>query len=239
MSFLKAEWRKLAMVNYEVNESILKEYLPAGTELDTWNNTHYVSLVGFMFKNTKILGLKIPFHVNFEEVNLRFYVRHKSGNDWKRGVVFIKEIVPKFAITFVANSLYNEHYTTCKMNHSWTEHGDERQISYEWKVKNEWQKFQVITERELSEIEQNSEAEFITEHYWGYTKKDKRKTTEYEVTHPKWDHYKVKNYNIDVDFGLTYGAKFKFLNLEHPKSVMLAEGSKITVENKNEIKAIG
>ncbi|MDC8003061.1 DUF2071 domain-containing protein [Aureisphaera galaxeae] len=236
MSFLKAEWRKLAMANYEVDPALLKPYVPHGTELDTWNGTNYVSLVGFMFLNTKMLGVKIPFHVNFEEVNLRFYVKYKDGAEWKRGVVFIKEIVPKHAITFVANTLYGEHYATHKMKHTWTENESSRQVSYAWKVAKQWQKFSVEAERELSLIEEGSETEFITEHYWGYTKKNDTTTTEYEVTHPKWQQYEVKNYDIDVDFGATYGDTFQFLNEETPKSVMLAEGSLITVEGKRTLK---
>ena len=93
MSFLKAEWRKLVMANYTVPEELLLPYLPAKTVLDTWNGQYYVSLVGFMFVNTRMLGVKVPFHVDFEEVNLRFYVKYNDNGTWKRGVVFIKEIV--------------------------------------------------------------------------------------------------------------------------------------------------
>ena len=117
MSFLKAEWRKLAFANYVVNPEILTKYIPYGTELDLWNDKCYVSLIGFMFLNTKLLGIKIPFHTNFEEVNLRFYVKRFDNGSWKRGVVFIKEIVPKSALTFVANSVYNENYETLPMRH--------------------------------------------------------------------------------------------------------------------------
>lgn len=236
MSFLKAEWRKLAIANYEVDASILQAYVPNGTELDIWNGTHYVSLIGFMFLNTKVLGIKIPFHVNFEEVNLRFYVRYKENGEWKRGVVFVKEIVPKAAITFVANTLYSEHYATHRMKHYWEEKTDKRIISYEWKIQDDWQRFSIEAERNLSKIEAGSETEFITEHYWGYTKVNDHKTSEYEVTHPKWQHYLVRNYEIKVDFGLTYGEQFSFLNTEKPKSVMLAEGSEITVEGKRNLK---
>src|SRR5688572_6732605 len=105
-TFLQAEWRKLAMANFSVDKEILKKYLPHKTEIDIWQNTCYVSLVGFMFLNTKLKGFRIPFHSNFEEVNLRFYVRYKENKEWKRGVVFIKEIVPKPALTFVANRVY-------------------------------------------------------------------------------------------------------------------------------------
>ena len=87
MSFLKAEWRKLILANYKVEPELLKPYLPYGTELDLWQDSCYLSLVGFMFVNTKIKGVKIPFHVNFEEVNLRFYVKRYDNGEWKRGVV--------------------------------------------------------------------------------------------------------------------------------------------------------
>ena len=235
MSFLNAEWRKLALANYEIDASILLPYLPYKTEIDTWNNRCYISLVGFMFKNTKMLGLKIPFHINFEEVNLRFYVRYNDRGEWKRGVVFIKEIVPKPAITFVANTLYKEHYETLPMKHSWDIGSKEQIITYEWRKKGVWQKFSVVTDKLQLPISTGSEAEFITEHYWGYSKIKKDKTFEYEVTHPKWKQYKVSDYKIAVDFGLTYGADFNFLNDLKPTSVMLAEGSEITVENKTTI----
>src|SRR6187399_3219316 len=118
-TFLKAEWRKLIMANYVVDPGLLKDYLPGRTELDLFSGNCYISLVGFLFKNTKIKGIKIPFHTNFEEVNLRFYVRHKDNGTWKRGVVFIKEIVPKPALTFVANTIYKENYVTMPMKHTW------------------------------------------------------------------------------------------------------------------------
>ena len=117
MNFLKAEWKNLALFNYEVDAKLLEKYIPAGTEIDLWNDKCYVSLVGFMFENTKVLRFKIPFHIDFEEVNLRFYVKRFENGTWKRGVVFIKEIVPKKAITFIANTLYQEHYETQKMRH--------------------------------------------------------------------------------------------------------------------------
>ena len=235
MSFLKAEWKKLALANYETDPKILKKHLPYKTELDDWNGIHYVSLVGFMFLNTKVLGIKIPFHVNFEEVNLRFYVRYKEGGEWRRGVVFIKEIVSKHAITFIANTLYKEHYETMQMNHIWETKKDSRITRYEWKQKNKWNRFEVESEIGESIIEPDSEAEFITEHYWGYTKINDHTTYEYEVAHPKWEQYKIKSHLIDVDFGSVYGNEFKELNLIKPRSVMLAEGSEISVENKRKV----
>lgn len=232
MSFLTAEWRNLAFANYEVNPHILEGLIPKGTFLDLWEGKCFLSLVGFMFKNTKLLGLKIPFHINFEEVNLRFYVKYFHNQQYRRGVVFIKEIVPKVALSFIANKVYHEHYDTMPMKHSWKILEDKKIISYSWKNKDKWQSFSVESKLTEMNIEPGSEEEFITEHYWGYTRVNDQKTFEYEVIHPKWKIYDILNHNISVDFGAIYGYRFKDLNHAVPNSVMLAEGSEITVENK-------
>ena len=232
MSFLKAEWRKLALANYSIDPKILEKYLPYGTQLDEWNGNYYVSLVGFMFLNTKVLGIKVPFHVNFEEVNLRFYVKRFEDGAWKRGVVFIKEIVPKKAIPLIANSLYKENYQALPMSHQWEETNEQLKVSYRWKTASQENLFQVTTSLEAENIPIGNEEEFITEHYWGYAKVNENKTNEYEVTHPKWEGYPVTDYKIKVDFGENYGEDFEFLNHLQPTSVMLAEGSKTTVEGK-------
>jgi uncharacterized protein YqjF (DUF2071 family) len=231
-TFLQAEWRKLAVANYAVNPELVLPYVPAKTELDFWNNTCYVSLVGFMFLNTHVLGIKVPLHVNFEEVNLRFYVRYHAQGEWKRGVVFIKEIVPRAALTFVANTLYGEHYETMPMQHTWKTEADRLQVEYRWK-KSRWNTFAVEADSKAVSIEAGSEAEFITEHYWGYTKIHAQKTSEYQVAHPRWEIYPVHNYNIDVDFGVVYGKGFSFLTHATPVSVFLAEGSEIQVKKGN------
>ncbi|MBR9860032.1 DUF2071 domain-containing protein [bacterium] len=223
MSFLNAEWRKLALANYSIEPGILKQYVPAGTELDLWTGKCYVSLVGFMFVDTKLLGLKVPFHINFEEVNLRFYVKRFEQGEWKRGVVFIKEIVPKPALTFIANTIYKENYETMPMKHSWEEHVDHRTVQYSWKKNGNWNKFKVEAELQSEPLVDGSESEFITEHYWGYAHVNDRKSIEYEVTHPRWEVYPVKNYEIKVDFAAVYGQEFGFLGNLKPDSVMLAE----------------
>lgn len=236
MSFLKAEWRKLAIANYAIDKEILVKYVPFGTELDIWEGNCYISLVGFMFKNTRLLGIKVPFHIDFEEVNLRFYVKRHENGKWKRGVVFIKEIVPKMALTFVANTVYNENYETMKMNHKWIENDDSRLVEYNWVKSGIENSFQVVASKDSFEIPLGSETDFITEHYWGYAKVNDSKTNEYEVTHPRWEAYKVNDYHINVDFAKVYGNEFDFLSNLKPNSVMLAEGSEITVENKRKIK---
>ncbi len=229
--FLEAEWRKLIMVNYAIDPQILEKYLPANTELDIWKGKCYVSLIGFMFLNTKVKRIKFPFHVNFEEVNLRFYVKRKlDGETPRRGVVFIREIVPKHLLTFIANKLYKEHYVTMPMSHEWQLGIDDLMVSYKWK-KEKWYSCHVHASNSLHEILPGSEEEFITEHYWGYSKISENKTLEYRVDHPRWQVYPIKSYSVEVDFKSLYGEDFGFLNHQKPDSVLLAEGSKIQVFN--------
>ena len=234
-TFLNAQWRKLIMANYAVDPKVLKPYVPFETELDTWNGTCYVSLVGFMFVDTRMLKLRIPFHVNFEEINLRFYVKYKDTQGYKRGVVFIKEIVPRPALTLVANMLYNENYETMKTRHYWVKSDDCLRVEYGWR-KEEWNSLKVTADINPVDIAEGSEEEFITEHFWGYTRINDRMTSEYEVAHPRWQIYPVKEYGIDVDFGKVYGSNFAFLSDAEPISVYLAEGSEIIVKQGRKLK---
>lgn len=234
-SFLTAEWNDLVMINYEIDPKILEKQIPKGTEIDFWNGKCYISLIGFMFENVKVLGMKIPFHVNFEEVNLRFYVKRFENGEWKRGVVFVKEIVPKHAITLVANTLYNEHYHTLKMRHSRTENGNTKRFVYEWKKDQKWNSIAMTTQKNAIPIEPESVTEFITEHYFGYTNYNSEKSIEYAVTHPKWEQLEVIEYSTDVDFENVYGQDFAFLQNVQPTSAFLALGSEITIEGKKTI----
>ncbi len=227
--FLSAAWRNLAMANYEIAPKMLEHLIPKGTEIDLWNNTCYVSLVGFMFENTKVLGISIPFHRNFEEVNLRFYVRYKAENEWRRAVVFVKEIVPKPMITLVANTVYGEHYQTLPMKHEINSGLDKLQVEYYWKFKNEWNHFKVMANPDEKPILIGSEEEFITEHYWGYTQLKNNRTSQYQVEHPRWNFYEVENYDINCNAKELYGAVFGECMSQKPLSVFLAKGSDVVV----------
>jgi uncharacterized protein len=228
-TFLTAEWRKLVIVNYSIDPAILAPYIPYKTELDYWKDKCYVSLVGFRFINTKLKGLFIPFHSDFEEINLRFYVRYRDGDDWKRGVTFIKEIVPKPALTIMANSFYGEKYITLPTKHHWVQNINSIEVSYEWKHQGEWDSIGVTAAFTPLEILPESEEEFITEHYWGYTQLSDRLTSEYQVEHPRWQTYSVLSHTIKARFGELYGVEFGKLKDTLPDSIMLAEGSNITV----------
>jgi uncharacterized protein YqjF (DUF2071 family) len=137
--FLSAEWHDLVMLNYEVSPRLLQAYVPRGTELDSFEGKTFVSLVGFRFLNTKLFGiLPIPFHTDFDEVNLRFYVRRDNAGTNKRGVVFIREIVPRRTIALVARLAYRENYIALPMNHEIVANSGSVTAVYEWRLNGEW-----------------------------------------------------------------------------------------------------
>ncbi|HRH42418.1 MAG TPA: DUF2071 domain-containing protein [Pyrinomonadaceae bacterium] len=223
--FLTAKWHNLVMANYVVEPELLQNRVPKGTTLDFHEGKLFVSLVGFMFLETKVLGIPIPFHINFEEVNLRFYVKRETKDEIRRGVCFVKEIVPRFAITTVARTIYGEPYETWKMSHA----EQEKELTYVWEKDNIKNCLHVEVSESLGVPATGSEGEFIIEHYWGYTKRKGNRTDEYKVEHPKWELFKVNYAEIDVDFGKTYGKEFAFLSDLEPASILLAKGSEIAV----------
>lgn len=228
--FLEAQWNDLLMLNYEVDPEILIPYLPPATVLDLWQGKALVSMVGFMFNQTRVLGVKWPFHVNFEEVNLRFYVKHFDGEKWKRGAVFVSEIVPKSIIAFIANNLYKEHYRAMLMRHSKTNAPDNHtNFLYEWKWKGKWNKLGATVSNAYTSIPPNSPEEFIFEHYWGYNKLTDTKTMQYQVEHVSWQIAKVKDYVFDADIATLYGKEFVPFLSQKPHSAFFAKGSDISV----------
>jgi uncharacterized protein YqjF (DUF2071 family) len=234
-AFLTARWLDLAIANYAVDPIVLEPHLPYGTELDLWQGTCYVSLVGFLFNDTRLRGIPIPWHRDFEEVNLRFYVKREEGGTVKRGVVFVKEIVPRAALTFMANTMYGEHYRTMPMRHA-VDRSNGRGVSYGWKSGRGWNTIEVDGVDTPLEIPTGSEEEFITEHYWGYTRLGADRTGEYAVEHPRWRTFPLRSYRIDADFGGLYGQEFASLTRETPRSAMLAEGSTVLVRGRRIIR---
>jgi uncharacterized protein len=223
--FLTAEWRDLIMANYEVDPALLADRVPPGTELDLNEGRCFASLVGFMFLDTRVLGVPIPFHVNFEEVNLRFYLRRNAGDEIRRGVCFVKEIIPRRAICYVARTFYGEPYEPWRMNNYRTD--DE--VRYEWLRPGSVNNVTVKTGENLGVPADGSHGEFIIEHYWGYTKRGPNRTDEYKVEHPKWELRRVESSEISVDFEKVYGPEFRFFADTKPHSVLFALGSKVAV----------
>ena len=238
--FLSATWEYLAMMNYEVDPAILEPYLPPYTSLDLFEGKALVSVVGFLFNNTKVMGIQWPGHTNFEEVNLRFYIKYFDGQNWKRGAAFVSEIVPKKLIATIANVLYNEHYNTARMFHLIKEEKNQLLIEYNWKMKNqEWNSIQIKAENKLADIIPDSEAAFILEHYFGYNQLNKNTTIEYAVEHPRWQIYPVQQFFLKADIARLYGQAFvPFIEGVAPHSVFLAKGSNVIVRKPIKIKAV-
>src|SRR6201996_9299317 len=190
-TFLTAEWRKLIMAQYVVEPATLTPWLPAGIELDLFQNRCYVSLVGFLFDNTRLKGIPIPFHTRFEEINLRFYVhRTEADGSMKRGVVFVREFVPRWAIATVARLFYEEPYQAIPTRHAIVASSTGLSVEYRWKLGGRWHGVSAGSAlQQASEIAAGSEEEFITEHYFGYTKRSDGSTSEYGVEHPRWKVY--------------------------------------------------
>lgn len=227
--FLTAEWRDLILLNFPVDRALLQPLVPAGTELDIWNGEALVSLVGFRFWNTRVLGLGIPGHRNFEEVNLRFYVRRMADDGERRAVVFVRELVPRRAIAWMARALYNEPYRAVPMRHAFTSSDGTRALRYQWSDGGNWVGLRAHTVGPPASIVPGSEAEFITEHYWGYTRQRDGGTVEYRVEHPSWRVWETRDAGVEGDLTATYGHAFAEILAGTPRSAFVADGSPITV----------
>ena len=214
------------MVNYVVDLAVVEPQVPAGTELDTWNGRAYVSVVGFRFLRTRVLGVPIPFHRNFDEVNLRIYVRRWVEGEWRKGVAFIKEIVPRRAIAFVARTLYNENYDRMPMRSAVTIPGP---VRYEWWHAGAWEGVSATVGGEATLPGPEAEETFISEHYWGYARQPDGSTIEYGVEHPQWRVWRCEGAALSCQAGPLYGERFAKVLSGPPASAFLADGSPVIV----------
>ncbi len=227
--FLTAHWHNLILVNYEVDPSLVEPLVPRGAEIDFWNDKTYVSLVGFMFSDTRVLGLPIPFHRNFEEVNLRYYIRREIEGETHRAVGFVKELVPKRAIAWVARTLYNENYVAVPMSHEIVQSDSDRMVHYGWTSGGHPYTLSVRAQGPAKALVEDSHEAFIAEHYWGYAKQRDGGTIEYRVEHPPWRYWDTKDLQLTGDFAALYGEAFRRIFETPPASAFLAEGSEIVV----------
>jgi uncharacterized protein YqjF (DUF2071 family) len=231
--FLTATWQNLAMLNFETDPAALAALVPAGTELDSWSGHTFLSVVGFRFLDTRVLGVPIPFHRNFDEVNLRFYVRRKAADGWRRGVVFVKELVPRRAIAWVARRLYNENYVALPMRHVLVPPADpvssRGSVGYEWRHRRRWQGLRVDFSAEPFLPADDSLETFITEHYWGYVRQRDGGTVEYQVEHPRWSVWRAESASLDCDVEDLYGRRFAAFLDSTPASAFVARGSPVAV----------
>lgn len=223
--FLSARWCDLLLLQYPVDERVLAPLVPRGVELDPWQGRHVVSLVAFRFLNTRLKGIAIPFHVDFDEINLRFYVRRVVDGVLRRGVVFVKEIVPRRAIATVARLVYDEPYVALPTRHR-VEPGT---VDYAWKHRGRWDRITGARRGEPTLVVDGTEPAFITEHYWGYTRRRDGSTSEYQVEHPRWRTWDAHDVTVDVDAAALYGTEFGAALARPPSSALIAEGSDVLV----------
>jgi uncharacterized protein YqjF (DUF2071 family) len=225
--FLSAEWKNIVMLNYAVNASLLERFVPAGTELDSFGGVTYLSLVGFEFNRTQMFGVPVPFHQAFEEVNLRFYVRRSS----KRGVVFIRELVPKYLVSTIARLAFNENYSCVAMSHriESSAHEENVKAEYSWGSGADRSLMRIETEGASFLPSEGSASQFITEHFWGYAAQPNGGCLEYEVQHPRWNVRSAKLAGFSGNAAALYGPELAECLMRNPDSAFLAEGSPVTV----------
>jgi uncharacterized protein YqjF (DUF2071 family) len=235
--FLTAEWRDLVMLNYEVDPSLLRRYVPFGTLLDSFQGKTYISLVGFRFCGTRLLGcFPVPFHADFEEVNLRFYVRridtsnrNETSGEERRGVVFIAEVVPRRAIATTARLVYGENYKCLPMKHRIQAEACGRTIEYQWAIGQQWCKLSAQTSGPPSHPSPGSLEQFITEHYWGYSSRRTGGCLEYHVSHVPWEVWTAPAAAFEGDARILYGRELGAVLDRSPESAFVASGSPVTV----------
>ena len=221
--FLTARWSNLCILTYAVPRSLLEPHLPPGLSLDARDGRCFASLVAFDFLDTRIRGRRIPGHVNFPEVNLRFYVR--DGLD--RGVCFVREFVPRRAICWVAQAFYNEPYSPARMS-SRIEHEAERIV-----VRHRFSRGAAVGELQVTGTGSpqipppDSPEHFFKEHSWGFGTSRRGALLRYRVAHPVWAIYRVEAFECRVDWASLYGPQWT--QLGRPVSVVLAEGSPVEV----------
>jgi uncharacterized protein len=231
-AFLTAEWRYLVMLSYEVDPAGLAPLVPVGTVLDAWHGRALATLVGFRFLNTRVLGVSVPFHRSFDEVNLRFYVRRPLPNgDVRRAVVFVRELVPRLAVALLARLAYNEPYRAVPMRSTVpAEPGDAPgRLIYEWRTGAEWQRLAATALGAPAVPDPTSADAFVAERHWGYTRQRDGSTLEYEVAHPAWRVWKATAPVLAADVTGLYGRAFADALSGAPMSVLIAEGSAVSV----------
>lgn len=229
--FLTAHWRYLAMLNYRVSPDLLTPFIPKGTQLDLWNGHAYVSVVGFLFDETRVFGVPVPLHRTFEEVNLRFYVKRDVDGETRRGVTFIRELVPRRTIAWIARLGYNEPYRALPMRHAYGLTGPAWRpltIEYGWRARGQWGRLRVAPTGAATHAARGSEAEFISHHQWGYTR-SRLGTLEYEVRHEPWPLWKAPVASLEGDLSAVYGEPLGQALTGEPHSAYLAEGSAVSV----------
>ncbi len=218
------------MLNYEVDSKVLMPHVPKGTSLDDRGGRHFVSLVGFLFLDTHVLGLPAFFHQNFEEVNLRFYVRRRIGEQSRSGVVFIREMVPLPLVAETARLTYNEPYRTVPMRHTLVEtNGELQSVEYLFGRPRDQCRLALHVDGLAQEMESGSEEEFLSERKWGYTRQRDGGTIEYRIEHARWRVWRNARWGLEGPLEEFYDKLFAGILSGVPASAFVADGSAVAV----------
>ncbi|MFO0844118.1 MAG: DUF2071 domain-containing protein [Gemmataceae bacterium] len=229
--FLTARWHNLFLASYPVPPSLLEKRLPPGLTLDLRDGRPFVSLVAFEFLDTRVLGIPWPGYRDFAELNLRFYVRHGD----QRGVVFVREFVPRRVVAWIAKWLYNEPYLAAPIAADRRETADGIDMLYRLHFAGREHRIEVRGAKPAIRPADDSVEHFFKEHHWGFGVTRSGRTLRYEVAHPVWDVYPVTKYALDFDFAAVYGPEWAFLAQQQPASTVLAVGSAISVFPKGKL----
>ena len=230
--FLTAEWRHLVMLSYEVDLDVPAPLVPAGLALDLWHGRALVSVVGFRFLDARVLGAAIPRHRDFDEVNLRFYVRRDMpGGETRHGVVFVRELVSRLAVALLARLAYNEPYRAVRMRSATPRGASDApgRLAYEWRIGGAWEGLAATAVGAPTAPEPGSQEAFVTQHHWGYTRQRDGGTAEYEVVHPPWRVWTAGGATLTMDVARLYGPAFAPALARAPGSALVAEGSSVIV----------
>ena len=236
-TFLEAEWRHLLMAHYRVEHAILSPYVPAGTELDEWGGHVYVSLIGFRFLRTRVLGIGVPFHRNFDEINLRLYVRRRTDGEVRRGVVFVKEVVSTPGVALAANLTFNENYEVhaTRSNAPRVAGAVPGSLRYEWRSRSGWNRVSADLGDGPFVPAPGSREHFLVERPWGSTRQRDGGTVEYRVDHPPWRVWRTREASVQCHVRELYGAEFEHVLRPEPDLATIAEGSAVAVSTPSRV----
>lgn len=235
MKLLTAEWRHLAFLNYVVDPTLLAPHLPAGVELDSYNGEHYLSVVGLLFQKLKLLGISLPDHQSFAQINCQFYVRRKKGKGWRRGVTFLRQIIPQELTAKVGRAVGRGNYLRTPTHHEISFEGgsvdhmgrpiSDGVVKYGW-GEGESERLEMRTTGLPQPTGFGPQEQFLSQRLWSYTARGPR-TIEMRVEHPEWFYWEAGSTSLAADPESLGAGVFAEILKAPPESAFLAKGSKV------------
>jgi hypothetical protein len=230
----RAAYTELVAINFQIQPKFLIDRVPKGMELDDFQDDTYVSLVCMVMRKIGVLG--IPISRGFVELSLRFYVRHPSDPQNRKGTCFIKRYVSSPTAAWVLSSRFDTEYNKLKMsskNNGFNE-GGTPQVEYQWEAEEQWNKLRVRGRSRMKNTGPDTKVGFILDHPTQYIS-NSGKTMEYKVQRPKWSVWDAAQANFTCDVQRLFGKEFVHPLARRPASVFLTKGSDVSIFRPNEI----